>query len=201
MAMKLYWAPQTRALRVLWLLEEIGRPYELHKLDLRAGAHHTPAFHAINPMEKVPALQDGEATVAESGAIFAYLVEKFPDSGLAPPVGDPSRGKFWQWLFFASANIEAAMTEKAAQVKLPETAAGWGSAARVFGVVEEQLAATPYILGETFSAADVMLASNLNYVLKLLKMFETRPAFDAYLERCRTRPAFLRALARDSHDA
>jgi len=197
--MKLYWAPQTRALRVLWLLEEIGCAYERAPLDLRAGEHRTPDFHAINPMEKVPALTDGEAKIAESGAIFAYLIEKFPDSGLAPPLGDPLRGRFWQWLFFASTNIEAAMTEKIAKLKMPESAAGWGSAARVLDVVEEQLLATPYIVGERFSAADIMLASNLHYAITAFKMFEPRPAFDAYLEKCRARSAFQRAAQIDAH--
>ncbi len=197
--MKLYWAAQTRSLRVLWLLEEIGCDYERIAVDLRAGRHHTPEFHAINPMEKVPALEDGEARIAESGAIFAYLIEKFPQAGLAPAVGDPLRGRFWQWLFFASANIEAAMTEKMAQVKLPETAAGWGSAERVFNVIAEQLSATPYILGDTFSAVDVMLASNLHYAITAFKMFESRPVFDAYLQACRARKTFQRAAALDAH--
>lgn len=197
--MKLYWAAQTRSLRVLWLLEEIGCDYERVAIDLRAGRHRTPEFHAINPMEKVPALEDGEARIAESGAIFAYLVEKFPKTGLAPPLGDPLRGRFWQWLFFASANIEAAMTEKMAQVKLPETAAGWGSAERVFNVIAEQLLATPYILGQNFSAVDVMLASNLHYAITAFKMFESRPVFETYLQACRSRPAFQRAAALDAH--
>jgi glutathione S-transferase len=196
--MKLYWAPQSRSLRVLWLLEEIGAPYQRQTFDLRAGAHHTPEFHAINPMEKVPALQDGENCVAESGAIFAYLIEKFPQAGLAPPVGDPLRGRFWQWLFFASANIEAAMFEKHAGVKLSETAAGWGSAAKVVAVLEEQFSARPYILGEKFSAADIMLATNLHFALTF-GMLEPRPLFAAYLEKCRARPAFHRAAAIDAH--
>ena len=197
--MKLYWAAQTRSLRVLWLLEEIGCGYERVAIDLRAGSHRTPAFHAINPMEKVPALEDGEARIAESGAIFAYLIEKYPEAGLAPVVGDPLRGRFWQWLFFASASIEAAMTEKFAQVKMPEGAAGWGSAERVFNVIDEQLSATPYILGENFSAADIMLASNLHFAITGFKLFESRPVFDAYLQACRSRPAFQRAAALEAH--
>lgn len=196
--MKLYWAPQSRSLRVLWLLEEIGCACERQKFDLRAGTHRTPEFHAINPMEKVPALQDGETCVAESGAIFAYLVEKFPDANLAPPVGDPLRGRFWQWLFFASTNIEAAMTERRAEIKLPETAAGWGSAAKVVAVVEEQLSASPYILGENFSAADIMLATNLHFAIAF-KLFEPRPVFDAYLDTCRARKAFHSAATIDAH--
>jgi len=197
--MKLYWAPKTRSLRVLWLLEEIGCACERVALDLRAGAHRTADFHAINPMEKVPALQDGEACIAESGAIFAYLIEKFPDAGLAPAMSDPLRGRFWQWLFFASTNIEAAMTEKYCQVRLPETAAGWGTADKVFNVIEEKLSSSPYILGQNFSAADIMLASNLHFAINAFKLFEARPTFDAYLERCRTRTAFLRAAAIDEN--
>ncbi|MBB4196416.1 glutathione S-transferase [Rhodoblastus sphagnicola] len=197
--MKLYWAPQSRALRALWLLEEIGCAYQRVTFDLRAGTHRTPEFHAVNPMEKVPALQDGAACVAESGAIFAYLIEKFPDAGLAPPLGDPLRGRFWQWLFFASANIEFAMVEARGQLKLPEVAAGWGSAEKVFNVIEEQLSTTPYIVGEKFSACDIMLATNLHFAITALKLFEPRPVFDAYLAKCRARPAFLRAVAIDSH--
>jgi len=197
--MKLYWAARTRSLRVVWLLEEIGCAYERVTLDLRAGAHRTPAFHAINPMNKVPALEDGAARIAESGAIFAYLIEKFPQAGLAPALDDPLRGRFWQWLFFASTNIEAAITEKTAAVKLPETAAGWGSAERVFDVIDEQLSASPYILGEKFSAADVMLASNLHFAIKAFRIFETRPVFDAYLHACQSRPAFQRAAALDQN--
>ncbi len=197
--MKLYWSPRTRSLRVVWLLEEMGAPYERVPVDLGAGANRTPEFHAINPMEKVPALQDGESCVAESGAIFAYLVEKFPDSGLAPLPGDALRGRFWQWLFFACTNIEAAMVEKIGQVKLPEAAAGWGSAQRSFAVIEEALSKSPYILGEKFSAADIMLASNLHFAITAFKLFEPRPVFEAYLERCRARPAFLRAATLDSH--
>jgi glutathione S-transferase len=196
--MKLYWAPKTRSLRVLWLLEEIGAPYERVTLDMRAGAHRTADFHAINPMEKVPALQDGDACVAESGAIFAYLVEKFPDAALAPPLGDPLRARFWQWLFFASTNIEAAMTEKFSQVAMPETSAGWGSADKVFNVIEEKLSSFPYILGINFSAADIMLASNLHFAITAFKLFSPRPTFDNYLERCRSRPAFVRAAAIDA---
>jgi glutathione S-transferase len=197
--MKLYWAPQTRALRVLWLLEEIGCAYERVTFDLRAGTHRTPEFHAINPMEKVPALQDGAACVAESGAIFAYLIEKFPDSGLAPAVGDPLRARFWQWLFFASTNIEAAMMEKRCGATVSEIAAGWGSAEKVFRVLEEQLAASSYIVGEKFSAADIMLAVNLHFAITAFQMFESLPVFDAYLQKCRSRPAFLRAIAIDAH--
>ncbi len=196
--MRLYWAPRTRSLRVLWLLEEIGAPYERVLVDLKNGGQHTPAYHAVNPMEKVPALQDGEACVAESGAVIAYLAEKFPQAGLAPAIGDPTRGRYLQWLFFSGSCVEASITQKYANVQLPEVSAGWGSFDKVFNVLSETLAAGPYILGEKFSAADVLIASDLHFVVNVFKMLAPRPEFTAYLERCQSRPAFQRALKIDS---
>ena len=110
--MKLYWAPRTRSLRALWVLEEAGAPYERVRLDLAAGEQKSPAFHSINPMAKVPALTDGSLAVAESGAICAYVAEAVPQAGLAPPVGDPSRGRYLQWLFFSPGCIEQAYLAK-----------------------------------------------------------------------------------------
>ncbi len=188
--MRLFWAPNTRSLRALWMLEEIGAPYERVRVDLKSGAHHTPEYHAINPMEKVPALQDGAACVAESGAIIAYLAEKFPESGLAPPIGAPARGRFLQWLFFSGSCIEGAIAEKFTKAQMPEHMAGFGSFDRVFNVLEEVLSSTPYLLGEKFSAADVLIGADLHFVINAFKMLEPRPVFASYLERCQSRPAF-----------
>lgn len=196
--MRLYWAPRTRSLRALWLLEESGALYERVLIDLRSGGQHTPAYHAINPMEKVPALQDGEACVAESGAIVAYVADKFPEAGLAPTVGDPKRGRFLQWLFFSGSCVEPAITQKFANLQMPEVSAGWGSFDKVFGVLSEAVSASPYLLGETFSAADVLIASDLHFAINVFKMLEPRPEFSAYLQRCQSRPAFQRAVKIDS---
>lgn len=190
--MRLYWAPQTRSARAIWMLEEIGAPYERVLVDLKGGGQHSAQFHAVNPMEKVPALEHEGACVAESGAIIAFLAEAFPQAGLAPPIGDVSRGRYLQWLFF-SPLVEAAITQKFANVQMPEHTAGWGSFDKVFNVLSEVLSVSPYILGEQFSAADVMMASDLNFVINIFKMLEPRPVFSAYLERCLSRPAHLRA--------
>src|SRR6516225_6145346 len=99
--MKLYWAPQSRAFRALWMLEEAGCPYERVLVDIRKGEQSAPAFRAVNPMMKVPALTDGAAAVAESAAICAYVAERVPEARLAPPLGDPGRGRYLHWLFFA----------------------------------------------------------------------------------------------------
>jgi glutathione S-transferase len=190
--MRLYWAPKTRSLRALWMLEEIGAPYERVLVDLKNGGQHDPLYHAVNPMEKVPALDDAGACVAESGAIIAYLADKFPQAGLAPSIGAPLRGRYLQWLFFSPC-VEAAITQKFANVQMPEGSAGWGSFDKVFNVLSEVLSASPYMLGEKFSAADVMIASDLYFVIDVFKMLAPRPEFTAFLERCHSRPAFLRA--------
>ena len=104
--MKLYWAPGTRSLRTLWMLEEAGAPYERVLVDLRNGGQNDPAFRRINPMGKVPAFEDGAAQLAESAAICAYIAERCPEAGLAPQIGDPLRGRYFHWLFFAPGCIE-----------------------------------------------------------------------------------------------
>jgi glutathione S-transferase len=179
------------------MLEEIGAPYDRVLVDLPNGGQHSAEFHAVNPMEKVPALELDGACVAESGAIVAFLAEAFPQAGLAPPIGDALRGRYLQWLFFSGSCIEAAMTQKFANVQMPEVAAGWGSFDKVFAVLSEVLAASPYMLGKNFSAVDVLIASNLHFAIDVFKMVEPRPEFSAYLERCRSRPAFYCAKAID----
>ncbi|HQS07483.1 MAG TPA: glutathione S-transferase family protein [Xanthobacteraceae bacterium] len=193
--MKLYWAPHTRAFRALWLLEEAGLPYERQLVSLDGPFIASAEFRAINPMMKVPALEDGEARIAESGAICLYVAEKAPDAHLAPAIGDPRRARYLQWLFWDAACMEAAFTQKLAGVNLPSRAAGWGSFERVMDVLEAALAPGPYLLGEQFTAADVMVGSNVWYGLTLLKVIEPRPVFTAYVARCEARPAFQRANA------
>jgi glutathione S-transferase len=191
--MKLYWSPRTRSFSALWLMEETGQPYERVLVDLSAGAQKKTEYLAINPMGKVPALQDGEATLAESAAICAYVAERFPDSGLAPPLGDPARAKYLYWLFFAPGCIEPAMVQVATKLEMNSTAAGWGEAQRVFDVLDKALEQGPWILGERFSAADIAIGSGLNFAVKLFKMVPSRPSFDRYIEACAARPAFQRA--------
>ena len=124
--MKLYWAPHTRSLRALWVLEEAGVSYERVRLDLSAGEQKSAEFRAINPMAKVPALTDGPLAVAESGAICAYVAEAVPQAGLAPPVGDPARGRYLRWLFFSPGCIEQAFLAKFGNVQLrPEFGGIW----------------------------------------------------------------------------
>src|SRR5437763_531942 len=193
--MKLYWSPRTRSFSALWLMEEAGQPYERVLVDLSTGAQKKPEYLAINPMGKVPALQDGDAALAEAAAICAYVAERFPAAGLAPPLGDPKRAKYLYWLFFAPGCIEPAMVQVATKLEMSSTAAGWGEADRVFDVLDNALQQGPWILGETFSAADIAIGSGLNFAVKLFKMVPSRPSFDRYIDRCTARPAFQRATA------
>ena len=195
--MKLYWAPQTRSLRALWVLEEAGLAYERERIDL-SSAEKPSRFLQVNPMGKVPALEDGDARLAESAAICAYVAEKAIDAGLAPSPGDPRRGRYFHWLFFAPGCIDPAFVQHFAKVEMSPVAAGWGDFKRVFRVLEEVLASGPWVLGQTFSAADVMIGSDLIFGIQTFGIVERTPAFAAYLERCKARPALQRALAIDA---
>jgi glutathione S-transferase len=192
--MKLYWSPRTRSFSALWLMEEAGQPYERVLTDISKGAQRTPEYLAINPMGKVPALQDGEVTLAEAAAICAYVAELYPQAKLAPPVGDRLRAKYLYWLFFGPSCVEPAMVQVATKIELNPTAAGWGNAERVFDVLDAALKQGPWILGENFSAADIVIGSGLNFAVRLFKLIPPRASFDRYVDACTARPAFQRAV-------
>ena len=191
--MQLYWSPRTRSFTTLWLMEETGQPYERVLTDISAGAQRKPEYLAINPMGKVPALKDGDATLGEAAAICAYVAERYPDTKLAPPVGDPLRAKYLYWLFFGPGCIEPAMVQLGTKLEMNSVAAGWGDAQRVIDELDAALAKGPWILGEQFSAADIVIGSGLNFAVRLFKMMPARPSFDSYIARCMARPAFQRA--------
>jgi glutathione S-transferase len=191
--MKLYWSPRSRSFTALWLMEETGQPYERVLTDISTGAQRSADYLRINAMGKVPALQDGDATLAEAAAICAYVAERYPDAKLAPPVGDPARAKYLYWLFYGPGCIEPAIVQLATKIEMNPVAAGWGDAQRVIDVLDGALQKGPWILGENFSAADIVIGSGLNFGVRLFKMIPARPSFDAYIARCMARPAFQRA--------
>jgi glutathione S-transferase len=191
--MQLYWSPRSRSFSGIWLLEETGLPYERVLTDITTGAQKAPEFLQINPMGKVPALRDGDAALGEAAAICAYVADRYPATGLAPAVTDPLRAKYLQWLFFSPSCIEPALIQLFTKIEVPASTAAWGSAAQVFDALDAALQKGPWILGEKFSAADIMIGSGLNFAVRLFKMVPPRPAFDAYLDRCAARPAFQRA--------
>ena len=126
--MKLYWCPRTRSFSSLWLMEETGQPYERVLVDSPSARRRRRNISPINPMGKVPALQDGDATLAEAAAICAYVAERYPEAKLAPPLGDPLRAKYLYWLFFSPGCIEPAMVQVATKIEMNPVAAGWGEA-------------------------------------------------------------------------
>jgi glutathione S-transferase len=191
--MQLYWSPRSRSFSAVWLMEETGLPYERVLTDITTGAQKAPEFLAINPMGKVPALKDGDAALGEAAAICVYVADRYPETKLAPGPADPKRARYLQWLFFSPSCIEPAMIQIFTKIEVPVTTAAWGSATQVFDVLDAALKKGPWILGEHFSAADIMIGSGLNYVVRLFKMVPSRPSFDAYIARCAARPAFQRA--------
>jgi glutathione S-transferase len=195
--MKLYWYPKTRALRGVWMLEELGVPHERVLIDIRdANAKADPAFRAVSPMGKVPALEDGPTRLWDSGAICAYLADQYPQAGLAPPIGHPDRGRYLQWLMFTNAAIEPAMAEKFSGAPASTSAHGWGSYELMLDVLRGGIAQGPWILGANFSAADVLLGTACRF-LQQFKILGDEPLLSAYTERCTARPALQRALALD----
>ncbi len=191
--MKLYWCPQTRAVRAVWMLEEAGVPYERVHIDIRDPASKAnPGFRAASPMGKVPALEDGTTRLWDSGAICAYLADQYPARGLAPPIGSAERGAYLQWLMFNNAVIEPAMGEKVGNLPPNPSRYGWGSWDLMLATLRNGLERGPWILGERFSAADVLLGMSCKF-LRVFKMVSDEPVLFAYADRCAARPAHQRA--------
>lgn len=193
--MKLYWCPRTRASRAVWLLEEAGVEYERVFVDIRDPASKSNAeFLAVSPMGKVPALRDGDVALAESAAISLYVADRYTEAALAPATDDTQRGAFLYWMFFAPGVMEPAMAEQVGGWEPNRGAHGWGDFDTMVRTLEEGLKPGPWLLGERFSAADVMVGSTAAF----MQMFNIRPdseVIGAYVERCVTRPAYQKAMA------
>lgn len=189
-----YTNPRSRGRIVRWMLEEVGQPYRTEVLEYGA-TMKAPAYLAINPMGKVPALRHGDAVVTEAAAICAYLADAFPQAGLAPPPGDRLRAPYYRWMFFAAGPIEAAVSNKSFGFVVPaerESTIGYGSIDRVMKTLEEAVSSKDYLVGDKFSAADVYCGYALGFGL-MFGAIEKRPAFENYWKRLSARPAFARA--------
>ena len=195
----LYHAVPSRSSIALWMLEELGEPYALHVLNLKKGENRAPAYLAVNPMGKVPALRHGDAVVTEAAAICCYLADEFPAARLNVPAGDPRRGTYLKWLFFGPSCVEPAVTERAFPRKepAPRSALGFGEFETVIDVlVQATAAAEPYLMGEWFTAADVVIGSQLRWGM-MFGLIPERPELAAYVARLEKRPALERAAAKD----
>ena len=190
----LYTNPQSRGRIARWMLEEVGQPYKTEIVDY-ASTMKGPAYLAINPMGKVPALRHGDAVVTETAAICAYLADAFPQAHLAPPPGDRLRAPYYRWMFFGAGPIEAASSNKAMGFVVPperERMMGYGSHALAFKTLEDAVSSGNYLLGDKFSAADVYVGSHIGFGL-MFGTIEKRPAFERYCQRLSARPAARRA--------
>jgi glutathione S-transferase len=193
-----YHAPQTRSFAIRWLLEELGSPpHELKVLDMKKGEHKTPEYLAINPMGKVPAIAHGDALVTEVGAIAIYLADLFPEAKLAPAIGDTARGTYLRWIVFNHGAIEPAVTDHWRKIE-PAMAStlSYGTYDDTVSALAGAVGGGSYILGERFSAADVVIGSAVRW-MTLFKLLPEKPEFTSYIERLTSRPAFKSAMAKD----
>ena len=194
----LHHSPNTRSTGALILLEELGAPFHLHLINMKAGEQRQAAYLAINPMGKVPAITHGDALVTEQVAVFLYLADLFPQAGLAPPIGDPLRGPYLRWTAFYGSCFEPALIDKS-QKREPATPSmsPYSDYDTMLKTLTDQLGKGSYLLGERFSAADVLWGTALSWTV-MFGLVPELPVIKAYMGRVNTRPAVLRARARDA---
>jgi glutathione S-transferase len=193
----LYYAPQTRARGARILLEELGAPYDLHVLNMKAGEQRQPAYLAINPLGKVPAIGHRGQIVTEQVAVFIYLADLFPQAGLTPGLDDPMRAPYLRWIAYYGSSFEPALIDRALKREAaPVTMSPYGDCDAVLDALEAQLAKGPYLLGERMTAADVLWGTALSWTIAF-GLVPKKDVFVGYAERMTARPAFRRVTAED----
>ena len=181
----LYHAPRSRASRFIFLLEELGAPYELAEVTIRRGdSSGALDTHNPHPHGKVPAIRDGETIVYESAAIALYVTDKFPQASIGPLIGDPKRGAYLTWLAYYAGVMKPAWMS--AFMKTDE----------VMELVNATLSKGSYILGEKFSAANVLIATTFKLFMGSPLLPKT-DLLEAYVNRVTERPAYARGMAKD----
>ena len=194
--MKHYMNPMSRGVTTDWMLKELDVPHEQIIVDVAAGENKSPGYQRINPMQKVPALVDGEVAVTEVAAICAYLADKFPEKGLAPGIGSAERGTYYRYLFIAGNTLEPAFSLAALGIEHPQpSSAGWGDMPRVLDTIEAMTPEADWALGKQFTTADIVFGGLLDLAMAF-NWIEASPKVASYVARIRSRPAY-----RDSHGA
>lgn len=193
----LYHNPLSRSTVAHYMLHELGEPFEIVPIDLQKQEQKTQAFLKLNPMGKIPVLTDGDVVVSENPAILVYLADKYPKAGLAPAIDAPERGPYLKWMFFYGSCVEPAATDRFMQRESPPGTVGWGTLDTVLDTISAGLKPGPWLLGERFSAADVLMGSGLAYMMGF-KIFPERPEFTDYVARLEARPAHQAAKASDA---
>jgi glutathione S-transferase len=194
----LFHAPQSRSGGALVLLEELGADYELHVLDLKKGEQRQPAYLAINPMGKVPAIRHEGALVTEQGAVYAYLADLYPEAGITPAIGDALRGPYLRWLFYYGSSFEPALIDRSLKREpAPASTSPYGDYETMLKTLTDQLGKGLYLLGDRFTAADVLWGSALRWTT-MFKLVAETPVVVDYIGRVTSRPAFARAAKIDA---
>jgi glutathione S-transferase len=194
----LYYIPQTRATGTRIILEELGAPYDLKTMNMKAGENRQPDYLAINPLGKVPAIRHGEALLTEQVAIAIYLGDLFPEAGLAPAIGDPARGAYLRWLVYYSACFEPALIDKSmGRAAAPSSQSVYGDYDLMLDTLENALKPGPYILGDRMSVADIQWGVALKWTT-MFGLVPERPVFMDYIERITSRPSFARVSEDDA---
>lgn len=194
----LFHAPNTRSTGALILLEELGADHELHVLNMKAGEQRGAAYLAVNPMGKVPAVLHDDALVTEQVAVFLYLADLYPEAGLAPTLGDPLRGPYLRWMAFYGSCFEPALVDRALKREpAPASTSPYGDFDTMLKTLTDQLARGPWLLGDRFTAADVLWGTALTWTTQFGLVPET-PVIRAYMDRVNARPAFAQARQKDA---
>jgi glutathione S-transferase len=198
----LYHASPSRSSVVLWMLEELGEPYDVKLIKLADNDQHKPDYLKLNPLGKVPTLVHKGVPITEVSAICTYLADEFPARGLNIPPGNPQRGVYLKWLFFAPSVVEPAANDKVFPRKEPArpTAIGYRDLDTVLDVVARAVSPGPFLMGERFTAADVALGSLVRYGM-MFGFIPKRDEFEAYAGRLAARPAAQKAAAKDEQFA
>ncbi|HEY8091642.1 MAG TPA: glutathione S-transferase family protein [Polyangiaceae bacterium] len=197
MAITLHHHPYSRAANVLWMLEELGVPYDLSFVDIMKGAQKAPEMLALNPMGKIPVLTDGDVVVTEGAAIGLYLADRHSPGKLAPALDDPARAAYLRWSFFAPSVIEPAMAARASGGQFKPSQVGWGTFESTVATMQSAVSGRDYLLGDRFTMADCIFGGTVRYFLRF-KMLEPTPELAAYADRLAARPAARRADARNA---
>jgi glutathione S-transferase len=190
----LYWAHGTRAYSTLWTLEELGLSYRSVMTDFRRGKPKPPGYDALNPHGQVPTLVDGDVVVSETPAISLYLADRYSAGTLAPRLDEADRGPFLKWMVYSTAVLEASRGTQGIPRSLfePRWGVGWRPLEEVVEVIAAALSPGPWLLGERFTAADIMMGAQIGIGLVSGAM-APHPILNAYHERLGARPAADRA--------
>ncbi len=197
----LYYSPQSRATGTRVLLEELGASHDLHILNMKAGEQRKPAYLAINPLGKVPAIHHRGALVTEQVAITIYLADLFPDAGLTPALDDVRRGPYLRWIAYYGSSFEPAVIDKFMKHEpAPVTQSPYADFDTMLGALEAQLSKGPYLLGDRMTAADVLWGVAFSWTM-MFGLVPKKDVFVRYAERIASRPAFQRINADDDEMA